>query len=154
MANDAFDFDGTIPIIRLYEDLIVVLQGRLTDRRVDQLKHEIPQAIDRHDARGVVINLAGVDVLDSYISRTIYDVAVGARMMGVETVVCGINGLMAMTLAEMGMGMGAVPTTLNLERALELLASKRAAREVASANDTATDLDDEMDSEEGGDGER
>ena len=119
--------EGRIPIIRLYEDLIVVVQGTLTDRMVNQLKEDIPDALDRHDAQGVVISVAGIDVMDSYVSRMIFDVAVSARLMGVETVVCGINAMIAQTLVQMGMDMGGVPTVRNLERALELLAACRRA---------------------------
>lgn len=131
--------EGRIPIIRLYDDLIVVVQGTLSDRMVNQLKEDIPAALDRYDAQGVVISVAGIDVMDSYVSRMIFDVAVSARLMGVETVVCGINALIAQTLVEMGMDMGGVPTVRNLERALELLAARRRARAEAD-DDLAGDL--------------
>lgn len=135
--------EGRIPIIRLYRNLIVVIQGSLTDRMVDQLKDEVPRAIHRYDAEGIVISVAGVDVLDSYISRMIYDVALVSRLMGVDTVVCGINAVIALTLVEMGMSMGGVPTELNLERALEALETRRLARIADVAGNGLDDSDDE-----------
>ncbi|HEU4729194.1 MAG TPA: STAS domain-containing protein, partial [Kofleriaceae bacterium] len=113
------DASRAIPIIKLYRDLIVIVQGALTDAEVAQLKHDTTREIERHDAQGLVISVSGVDLMDSYISRTIYDIALIAKYMGVDTVVCGISPLVATTLVEMGMVLGSVPTELNLERALE-----------------------------------
>ena len=130
--------EGRIPILKLYENLIVVVQGALTDQQVSQLKEEIPRALERYEVDGLVINVAGVDILDSYITRMIYDVAIASRLMGVDTVVCGMSSLVVVTLVEMGLGMGIVPTALNLERALEMLAARRRARlKVVSEDDSA-----------------
>jgi rsbT antagonist protein RsbS len=116
---------GVIPIIKLYRDLIVVVQGSLTDAQVSQLKDDTTREIERHDAEGLVISVSGVDLMDSYISRAIHDIALIARYMGVETVVCGISPLVATTLVEMDMGLTGIATALNLERALETLERRR-----------------------------
>lgn len=132
---------GTIPIISLYRDLIVVVQGSLTDAQVTQLKSDTTRAIARHDAQGLIISVAGVDLMDSYISRSIHDLALVARYMGVETVVCGISPLVATTLVEMDMGLRGISTALNLEHALEMLIRNRRTRaRVGRARDADTAL--------------
>ena len=122
MPSESGEF--RVPIIKLYRNLIVVVQGALSDAQVAQLQSDVTFAIERYDAQGLVLSVAGVDLMDSYISRAIYDLAVVAKLMGVESVVCGIQPMVAITLVEMGLGLGNIPTELNLERALEYLEEK------------------------------
>ena len=112
-----------IPIVRLSGKLIVSIQTALSDTVVDRLQQDVAAACERGDARGLVVDVSGVDVLDSYITRSLRDLAVMARLMGVETVVCGLRPAVAMTLVEMGMELPGVRTALNLDRALSLLDS-------------------------------
>jgi rsbT antagonist protein RsbS len=112
-----------IPIVRLSGKLIVSIQTALSDTVVDRLQQDVAAACERGDARGLVVDVSGVDVLDSYITRSLRDLAVMARLMGVETVVCGLRPAVAMTLVEMGMELPGVRTALNLDRALALLDS-------------------------------
>ena len=88
-----------IPIVRLSGKLIVSIQTALSDTVVDRLQQDVAAACERGDARGLVVDLSGVDILDSYITRSIRDLAVMARLMGVETVVCGLRPAVAMTPA-------------------------------------------------------
>lgn len=111
-----------IPIIRLYDNLIVSIQVDLSDRLVLDLKDDLAQEIRRTDVTGVVIEVSGVDVFDSFIARAIRDVAHIARLMGARTVLAGLDASMATTLVEMGMTMEGVQTALSMEAALELLA--------------------------------
>jgi len=115
-----------IPIISLYGNLIVSIQVSLTDRLVEQLKSDVGTRIEEQGAEGLIIDLSGVDLLDSYLSRAIRDVALIARLMGVPTVLCGMDPAMAITLVEMGMDMMGVDTALNLEAALEQLQAQQA----------------------------
>ena len=110
-----------IPIIKLHGVLIVSIQVALSDHLVMQLKDDITHKIDRSQARGLVIDLSGIDVMDSYISRTIRDIGLVARMMGVRTVISGLDPMIAMTLVEMGLELKGVRTALDLESALDLL---------------------------------
>jgi rsbT antagonist protein RsbS len=114
-----------IPIIRLYDNLIVSIQVALSDRLVIQLKDDITSAIERTRAQGLAIDLSGVDVMDSYLTRAIRDIAHIARMMGVRTVISGFDPLMVVNLIEMGLGLQGVHTELNLERAMEWLGAPR-----------------------------
>lgn len=110
-----------IPIIKLRDVLIVSIQVALSDRLVLQLKDDITARIDATRARGLVIDVSGIDIMDSYISRAIRDIGLVARLMGVQTVISGLDPMIAMTLVEMGLELKGVRTALELESALELL---------------------------------
>lgn len=110
-----------IPIVRLYDDLIVPVQVELSDDLALRLKDDVSNAIRSTETRGLVIDLSGVDILDSYITRVIHDIGAIARLMGTRAVVSGIDPLMAMALVEMGMDFGELATARNLEGALESL---------------------------------
>ncbi len=110
-----------IPIIKLHGNLIVSIQIALSDELVMQLRDDITAEIERTAARGLVIDVSGIDVMDSYISRAIRDISLIARLMGVRTVISGMDPMIAMTLVEMGMDLKGVSTELNLENALDLL---------------------------------
>ncbi len=110
-----------IPIIKLYDTLIVSIQVELSDRLVMQLKDDISDAIERMSPHGVIIDLSGVEILDSYISRAIRDIGLMSKLMGVDAVICGLDPMIAVTLIEMGMDLEGVRTYLNLEAAFEAL---------------------------------
>jgi rsbT antagonist protein RsbS len=110
-----------IPIIKLYDNLIVSIQVALSDRLVMQIKDDITEEIDRTGAKGLIIDVSGIDVMDSYISRAIRDIGLIARLMGVRTVICGMDPMIAMTLVEMGLDLTGAQSALNLEAAIELL---------------------------------
>jgi len=110
-----------IPIIRLYDNLIVSVQVSLSDKLVIQLKDDITAAIERTGARGLVIDLSGIDMMDSYISKALRDIGLIAKLMGVRTVISGVAPMIAMTLTEMGLDLSGVSTALSLEGALEQL---------------------------------
>lgn len=110
-----------IPIIRLRDNLLVSVQMELTDQLVAALKDNVAEAIRSQDIRGLVIELSGVDILDSYIARSIRDISHMARLMGVQTIIAGLDPCMAMTLIEMGLVLTGVSTALNLDSALDIL---------------------------------
>ncbi|MFC1850207.1 STAS domain-containing protein [candidate division CSSED10-310 bacterium] len=113
-----------IPIIKLYNNLIVSIQIALSDRLVSQLKDDIAMEIEKTEAKGLIIDVSGVDLMDSYISRTIRDIAHIAAIMGVETVISGLDPMVALTLVEMGMNLEGIKTALNLESAFEYLVDR------------------------------
>jgi len=119
-----------IPIIKLHRNLIVSIQTSLMDHMVLQLKDDVTEKIQAWDAQGLVIDVSGVDAMDSYLTRSIRDIALIARLMGVETVISGLDPMISITLVEMGMELADVTTKLNLEDAIQHLnrrhASKRA----------------------------
>ena len=115
---------GSIPIIRLHGVLLVAIQVELSDRLVRELRSDLGREIQRGEVRGVVLELSGVDTFDTYIARSIRDIAQMARLMGVRTVVTGLDPGIAVTLVEMGMHLEGVPTTLDLESALDMLTDR------------------------------
>jgi rsbT antagonist protein RsbS len=123
-----------IPIIKLHGNLIVSIQVALSDQLVARLKDDITLEIDRTGANGLIIDLSGIDVMDSYISRSIRDIGLIAQLMGVKTVISGIDPMIAMTLVEMGLDLTGVQSTLNLEAAVELLSPERRANDRRSSS--------------------
>ncbi len=114
-----------IPIINLYSNLIVPIQGAIGDNAMAQLTDDVTRRIEGDYARGLVIDVSGVALMDSFITRNIRDLALTARLMGVNTVVSGLQPAVAITLVEMGLEIHGLRTSLNLERALEHLAQIR-----------------------------
>ncbi len=110
-----------IPIIRLYGNMIVSIQTSLSDQVVKRLKEDVSGEIERTRPRGLIIDISGIDLMDSYISRAIRDICLIASIMGVKTVLSGMDKMIAITLVEMGMDMMSVRTALNLEEALEMI---------------------------------
>ncbi len=115
----------TIPIIRLYDTLLVSIQIVLSDHLVKELKENISCEVRRRRTNGLVIEVSGVDVFDSYIARSIRDIAQIAELMGTPTILAGLDAGMAITLVEMNMHMSGVETALNLENAFDILAERR-----------------------------
>jgi rsbT antagonist protein RsbS len=114
--------DLRIPIIGLYANLIVPLHGTIADDAMARLQEDVTRRIEGGGVRGLVIDVSGIETLDSYLTRNLRDLALTARLMGVSAVVSGLQPAVAITLVEMGLEIPGVHTTLNLERALELLA--------------------------------
>ncbi len=112
--------------------LLVQLDPELTDRAVRALRDQVGATLEAQSLRGLVIDLAAVNLMDSYITRCIRDLAVSAKLMGVPTVICGVQPGVADTLVEMGLALGDVPTALNLDAALRRLRAL-AARAVPGA---------------------
>ncbi len=124
-----------IPVIRLAGNLLVSIQVEMTDRVLAKLKDDVASAVDSSGASGLVIDVAGIETMDSFISRSICDLALVARLMGVPTVLCGIRPAVAVTLAEMGINLRGVPNVLDLDDAVSLLAEKN--NDVGSLLDAA-----------------
>jgi rsbT antagonist protein RsbS len=122
-----------IPIIKLYDTLIVTIQVELSDRLVMKLKDDIGDAIQRLGPKGLIIDVSGVGIIDSYISRAIRDIGLMSQLMGVEAVISGLDPNIAMTLTEMGMDLEGVKTHLHLEAAYEALQANAAANKTATA---------------------
>lgn len=121
--------DGArIPIIRLRGNLLVSIQVALSDQVVADLKDDVASEIQKAACGGLVIDVSGIDIMDSYISRTIRDIGIIARLMGVRPVICGLGPTIAITLVEMGMDMQGIDTARNLDAAVAWLDSAAGAR--------------------------
>lgn len=113
-----------IPIIRLHGTLLVSIQIALSDQLILALEDDLAHEIRTSDAHGLVIEVSGVDIFDSFIAGSIQSLSKMARLMGVRTVLAGLNAGMAITLVEMGMYLEGVETALSLETALRRLGKK------------------------------
>jgi rsbT antagonist protein RsbS len=86
-----------------------------------RFRNDLVEAIGRQRARGVIIDVAALDVLDSFGSRTLHDIAEMARLRGARTVIVGIQPDVAFAMVRLGMGTGTIPTALDLEEGLAFL---------------------------------
>jgi rsbT antagonist protein RsbS len=110
-----------VPILKQGDVLIASIQAALSDRDLDQFRDELAERVGRFRARGVVIDVTALDVLDSFATRTIRSIAHTARLRGAETIVVGIQPDVAMAMVQLGLSLDGVSTALDLEEGLALL---------------------------------
>lgn len=108
----------TVPILKQGPYLIATIQSALTDSDILQLRDALVDQVARHRALGVIIDVTALDVLDSFATGTLRDIAQMVRLRGAETVIVGIQPDVAMAMAQMGLVLEDVTTTLDLEEAL------------------------------------
>ncbi|MFP2963758.1 STAS domain-containing protein [Myxococcus sp. 1LA] len=134
-----------IPIIPLWGNLIVPLQGDITDAQAAQLCSDVLSDIQRAGARGMVVDISGLWMVDSHLCAVLARMAVSARLMGTRTVLCGMGADVALTLQSMGIQLEGVETALGLEEGLALLGIQvTGARTVAAEREAAQLLAEEM----------
>lgn len=110
-----------IPIIKLWNLLLVPLQGEVSDHVADQLRQEVLERIHHEGCSGLVIDITGLWAVDSHLCALLSRISTAASFMGVKTFISGMKPEIALTLQTMGIPLSGVRTTLDLERALELL---------------------------------
>ena len=123
-----------IPILRMGEFLLITIQVDMHDRLATVLRDDLANRISATRARGVLIDISALDVVDSFIARMFGDIAQMARLMDAETALVGMQPSVAITLVEMGIPMTNVRTALNVEKGMALL---RALRDEERADDDA-----------------
>jgi len=110
-----------IPILRMGEFLLVTIQVDMHDQLAVQLQDDLTQAIARSRARGVLIDISALAMVDSFIGRMIANIAGMARILDAHTVLVGMQPAVAITLVELGLSLPGIATALNVERGMELL---------------------------------
>ncbi|MFF9044275.1 STAS domain-containing protein [Streptomyces parvulus] len=110
-----------VPVLKIGEILLVSIQIDLEDEMVLDLQEDLSQKIVSAGAKGVVIDISALEIVDSFVGRMLATIASISRMLGAETVVVGMRPAVAMTLVELGLSLQGVRTALNLERGLKLL---------------------------------
>jgi rsbT antagonist protein RsbS len=110
-----------LPIIKLWDRILVPIQGEITDDLAEQLSQEVLREIHESGAHGLVLDLTGVWIMDSHLCSVLSNLASAARLMGTPTIISGLSPEIAMTLQTMGVELEAVRTALSLEQALTML---------------------------------
>jgi len=110
-----------IPILRMGRFLLVTIQVDMHDQLALQLQEDLTSRIVANRARGVLIDISSLEVVDSFIGRMISNIAAMASVLDAQTVVVGMQPAVAITLVELGLSLEGVRTALNVERGMELL---------------------------------
>lgn len=110
-----------IPILRMGDLLLVTIQVDMHDQLALTLQDDLTEKIRLTSARGVLIDISALDIVDSFIGRMISTISSLARIMDATTVVVGMQPAVAITLVELGLNLTGVRTALNVERGMALL---------------------------------
>jgi rsbT antagonist protein RsbS len=118
-----------IPILRMGEFLLVTIQVDMHDRLALTLQDDLTNRISETGAKGVLIDISSLEIVDSFIGRMLGNIASMSRVLDAQTVVVGMQPAVAITLVELGMSLEGVRTALNVDAGMELLRQSAAAHE-------------------------
>jgi len=110
-----------VPILKQGAYLIASVQSALTDADLLELRNALVEMVGRYRSRGVIVDVTAMDVMDSFASRTLRDIAHMIRLRGAETVIVGIQPEVAFTMVQLGLTLEGVATALDLEEGLAFL---------------------------------
>ncbi|WOB05988.1 STAS domain-containing protein [Piscinibacter gummiphilus] len=110
-----------IPILQMGNCLLVTIQVDLQDQIAMALQEDLATRIEATGARGVLIDISALEIVDSFIGRMLADISGVARVLDAKTVVVGMQPAVAITLVELGLSLEGVSTALNVERGMRLL---------------------------------
>jgi rsbT antagonist protein RsbS len=110
-----------IPILRLGSYLLVSIQVDLYDRLALNLEADLVQMVNKTSAKGVLIDISAVSIVDSFMGRIIGNIASMSKILDAETVVVGMQPAVAITLIELGLPLKGVHTALDMEKGMKLL---------------------------------
>lgn len=114
-----------VSILRNGQSLIASIHTALDDSQMLRFQWDLIEQIGQHRARGVIIDVAALDVLDSFGSHTLRKIAEMARLRGALTIIVGIQPDVALAMVQLGLGTGSVPTALDLDEGLAYLSSRQ-----------------------------
>ncbi len=110
-----------VPILKQGAYLIATVQSALTDEDLKQLRDTLVLQVSKVRARGVIVDVTALDIIDSFATRTLRDVAYMIRLRGAETVIVGIQPEVAFSMVKLGLTLEGVATSLDLEEGLAYL---------------------------------
>jgi rsbT antagonist protein RsbS len=110
-----------VPILKQGSYLIASIQSALSDNEVLELRDDLVEQVGSLRARGIVIDVAGLDVIDSFAARSLQTISLTAKLRGAETVIVGIQPDVALAMVHFRLNFEALRTALDLEEALALL---------------------------------
>src|ERR1700740_1874435 len=110
-----------IPILKFGNALLVTIQVDMHDRLATALEEDLTSKIVEVGAKGVVIDISALEIVDSFIGRMLANIAAVSRILDADTVVVGMRPAVAITLVELGLALPGVKTALNVERGMDLI---------------------------------
>lgn len=118
-----------IPILKMGDFLLVTIQVDMHDRLAMTLQDDLTNQIVKYGAKGVLIDISSLEIVDSFIGRMLGNIANMSRILDAETVVVGMKPAVAITLVELGVSLKGVRTALNVEKGVEMLRQSRSPSE-------------------------
>jgi rsbT antagonist protein RsbS len=112
-----------IPVLKMGEFLLVTIQVDMHDRLAMALQDDLTKMIARTGARGVLIDISSLEMVDSFIGRMLASIVSMSKILGADTVVVGMRPAVAITLVELGLSLDRVATALNVEKGMAVLRS-------------------------------
>lgn len=113
-----------VPVLKQGKYLIATIQAALSDADLENLRRGLVQQVVRFRSQGVIVDVTAMDVMDSFASRTLREIAHMIRLRGAETVIVGIQPEVAMAMVQLGLTLEDVATALDLEEGLAYLNNK------------------------------
>ncbi|MEQ9442268.1 MAG: STAS domain-containing protein [Cyclobacteriaceae bacterium] len=110
-----------IPILKMDDFLLVSIQVDMYDQLALNLEKDLIKLVQKHESRGVLIDISAVYIVDSFMGRILGNITAMAKIMDATTIVVGMQPAVAITLVELGMPLQGVLTALNVEKGMELL---------------------------------
>jgi rsbT antagonist protein RsbS len=122
MEND------NISVIKVRDILMVTMPSDPDDSTISGLQERVLASMERHDPKGVVLDISAVETLDSFFARTVSQTAQMVAIMGGRTIIVGMRPAVAVTATQIGLTLGNIETALTVDRALDLVGTRAAAR--------------------------
>ena len=119
-----------VPILKQGAYVIASIQSALTDQDLLQLRDSLAERVGKYRSKGVIVDVTVLDVMDSFATRTVRDLAQMVRLRGAKTVIVGIQPEVAFSMVQLGLELGDVATALDLEEALALLENEAGTRQL------------------------
>ena len=110
-----------IPILKMGDFLLVTIQVDMHDQLASALQDDLTNKISKSNAKGVLIDITSLDIVDSFIGRMLANTSAMARVLDAQTVVVGMQPAVAITLVELGLNLSGVHTALDVEKGMEML---------------------------------
>ena len=123
--------DVSISVVKVHDILLVTMPPDPDDSTISALQDEVLKAMERHAARGVVLDIAAVETLDSFFARTVSETAQMVGIMGGRTVIAGMRPSVAITATQLGLTLGHTPTALDVDLALDRLGGGSSGRKAS-----------------------
>jgi len=110
-----------IPILKMERFLLVTIQVEMRDQLAMTLQDDLTQRVVQTGAKGVLIDVSSLDIVDSYLGRTLRNIAAMTKLLGAGTVLVGIRPAVAITLVELGLSLEGIKTAMTVDKGMEML---------------------------------